>query len=384
MRINYDTKTDNKHVLQHTVMKLRVLPTVDQSWSVARIAAEACPSSWEDVFREAEHDLRFISSKLEEEERHHGPFFPEKKDLFNAFHLTALSEVKIVIIGQDPYPQSVNINGRVLPRATGLSFSVRPEDAVPVSLKNIYKELSSTVNGFVTPNHGDLREWAKQGVLMLNTCLTVRPGEADSHSKFELWHGFVSKVLKKIAQVNPTCIFFLWGKKAQALRRQMIGDRSVIFECCHPSGLSANGFFGCNHFNKANQELLKQKKTGIVWTLPPKQYLPYSHTPVIPLHITHPSQIAQDREEITQSKSYIVPSTYPTQQVQPGHLQFYDIRAQSAVPNIPSIPAVVFGGNTGGYIMPNNANISSGVNRFNISNGIDITNLGRYDVSPIP
>lgn len=238
---------------------------VDQTWSIERIATEAPPRTWEATFVDAMPELRDVSTILEEDERTYGPYYPWKQDIFASFHYTPLPNVKLVIIGQDPYHQTIIVNGISMPRAVGLSFSVRPEDSVPSSLKNIYTELANTVRGFTTPDHGDLREWARQGVLLLNSCLTVRPGAAGSHG--DIWLGFMNKVFRAISAVNPYCIYMLWGREAQKLK-PMLGERSIILEAAHPSGLSARrGFFGSNHFNLANEALIRQGKVGINWRI---------------------------------------------------------------------------------------------------------------------
>lgn len=237
---------------------------IDQSYSVEKITTEIIPNTWEEVFKDSIYDFQHISSILDREEQSGRKYSPLKKDLFNAFYYTPLNEVKVVIIGQDPYPQLININGKAVPRSVGLSFSVRKEDSIPISLKNIYKELASTIKGFKIPNHGDLREWAVQGILMLNTCLTTQIDKSESHK--ELWMGFIGKVLKKIATKNPNCIYILWGNKARSLK-PLLGEKSIVFEAAHPSGFSASGFFGCNHFNLINNALIKQGKNGINWNL---------------------------------------------------------------------------------------------------------------------
>jgi uracil-DNA glycosylase len=171
----------------------------------------------------------------------------------------------VVIIGQDPYFQTVHVDGKVVPRAVGLSFSVRRGDEIPISLKNIYRVLSSTVEGFQTPNHGDLRAWATQGVLLANTSLTVRPDEPNSHEG--IWLDFMKKVFKGIARVNPRCIYLLWGREAQRLR-PLLGEKSIFLETSHPSGKSASrGFLDCNHFNLANKYLIEQGNKPINWNL---------------------------------------------------------------------------------------------------------------------
>ncbi|CAH6419958.1 Uracil-DNA glycosylase [uncultured virus] len=238
---------------------------VNQTWSIERIATERPPRTWESAFGDAKHELHDVSTILDEQERTYGMYYPLKSDVFNAFHYTPLNTVKVVILGQDPYHQSVFINGVSMPRPVGLSFSVRQEDSIPSSLQNIYTEQANTVRGFKKPDHGDLREWARQGVLLLNTCLTVRPGAPGSHG--DIWLGFINKIFKAIAATNPNCIFMLWGREAQKVK-PMLGERSIILEAAHPSGLSARrGFFGCNHFNLANDTLIKQGKVGINWKI---------------------------------------------------------------------------------------------------------------------
>lgn len=246
------------------MLKLNIIKqSVDQTWTVERIANETPPTTWEKVFEEAKPEIHDISKVLDNQENLYGCYYPLKKDIFAAFHYTPLPLVKVVIIGQDPYHQPG--------RAVGLSFSVSQDDSVPNSLQNIYQELENTVRNFERPDHGDLREWAQQGVLLLNSCLTVRANQATSHG--DIWLGFINKVFRAIAAVNPHCIFILWGKEAQKLK-SMIGDRSIIFEAAHPSGFSAKrGFFGCNHFNLINEALIKHGKVGINWHISSREKL---------------------------------------------------------------------------------------------------------------
>lgn len=260
--------------------------TVDQTWSIARIANESPPITWGDVFKDAVHELKDVSDILDEQEKMYGQYYPLKKDIFAAFHNTPLNTVKVVIIGQDPYHQVFNMGGVNYPRAVGLSFSVRREDSIPSSLNNIYTELANTVRGFTMPTHGDLREWARQGVLLLNTCLTVRQGQAGSHG--EIWLGFIRRVLRAIAIANPYCIFLLWGREAQKIE-PMLGERSEILRAAHPSGLSARrGFFGCNHFNAVNDILIKQGKSAINWRISSLNEMatPYISPTLVPVSTT--------------------------------------------------------------------------------------------------
>ena len=261
-------------------LRLRIITgqAVDQSWSIERIGREAQPPSWESVFENATAELKDVSDILDEQERLRGQYYPLKKDIFNAFHLTPLSSVKVVILGMDPYHQTIpSPQGGTVPRAIGTSFSVRPYDSIPSSLQNIYTELENSVKGFIKPDHGDLTEWCRQGVLMVNACLTVYPGEAGSHG--EIWLGFMSKVFSAIARANPNCIYLLWGRNAQGVK-PMLGERSVVLEAAHPSGFSARrGFFGCNHFNEVNRILLQQGKVGINWRITPRNGQPLPAAP---------------------------------------------------------------------------------------------------------
>lgn len=233
-----------------------------QTWTVSEIAEKDTPLTWEKVFENAREDIDH-ASKIIERDQESIDIYPLKKDIFNAFKYTPLEDVKVVIVGQDPYPQAITIDGISMPRAVGLSFSVRREDKIPMSLNNIYKELVNCIPGFVKPNHGDLRSWARQGVLLLNMCLTVRAGLPGSHGA--IWLGFIKKVLTAVTEHNPKCIFVLWGKEAQNIK-PLISDNCIFLETSHPSGFSANrGFLGSNHFRLINEELVKQDKEPINW-----------------------------------------------------------------------------------------------------------------------
>ncbi len=241
---------------------------INQSWTIDQIANYP-PPTLETLFSDPE--LHNISLALDQEERIYGQYYPWKRDIFDAFYETSFNNTKVVIIGQDPYHQTITITDPITknrisaPRAVGLAFSVRREDEIPSSLSNIYTEIANTVPGFVRPDHGDLREWAKQGVLLLNTALTVRPNQANSHSG--IWTRFIPKVLAAINTVNPNCIYLLWGNHAKSYRKYL-GKDNIVLEAAHPSGFSANrGFFGCNHFNLVNQELIKQGRTPINWQI---------------------------------------------------------------------------------------------------------------------
>lgn len=219
------------------------------------------PESWEQVFKECDSELEHISQILERR----GNFVPRREDIFNAFRLTRLQDVKVVLLGQDPYHTVVG--GQ--PVACGLSFSVRPDSEVPPSLKNMYLELSRSIPGFRPPKHGDLRAWASEGVMLLNASLTCDVGKADSHKGF--WLPFIIPVLEKIVEVNPGAIFILLGSRPQEVisRQKNLAENVVKLETTHPSPFSANkGFIGSNIFVECNKILGRQQKSPINWQLP--------------------------------------------------------------------------------------------------------------------
>lgn len=188
--------------------------------------------------------------------------FPIKSDVFSAFSTVDLTDVKVVILGQDPY-HGVGDNNES--QAHGLAFSVRKGIKVPPSLVNIYKELAQDISDFTTPKHGYLIDWAKQGVLLLNTVLTVKRGQAHSHAKLG-WETFTDNIIAQLNERNAGCVFMLWGSHAQKKGKNINQDKHFVLKGPHPSPLSAyRGFFGCQHFSKANQWLNEQKKTIIDW-----------------------------------------------------------------------------------------------------------------------
>ena len=184
--------------------------------------------------------------------------YPPGSLIFNAFNKTPFHQVKVVILGQDPY------HGEG--QAMGLSFSVPRGIMPPPSLVNIFKELKDDV-GMEIPRHGDLTAWAQQGVLLLNASLTVRAGEPMSHSQIG-WHIFTNAVISKISEKKENVVFLLWGKFAQEKGELIDGRKHHILKAAHPSPLSAhNGFFGCRHFSKTNTYLMKQGLDPINWAL---------------------------------------------------------------------------------------------------------------------
>lgn len=184
--------------------------------------------------------------------------YPNAEDIFNAFHFTPLSKVKVVIIGQDPY------HGEG--QAHGLAFSVKPTVDIPPSLENIYKELHDDL-GLQIPNHGYLKSWADQGVLLLNTVLTVRAHQAASHQK-KGWEEFTDAVIRAVNEQDRPIVFMLWGKPAQAKKAMLNNPKHLILTAPHPSPLSAyRGFMGCKHFSKANEFLRQNGAEPIDWQI---------------------------------------------------------------------------------------------------------------------
>ena len=182
--------------------------------------------------------------------------FPEEKNVFNALELTPFESVKVVILGQDPY--------HGFGQAHGLSFSVQKGTPLPPSLKNIYKELQEDIGGEF-PTEGDLSHWAKQGVLLLNTVLTVEEGNANSH-KGRGWERLTNRLIESLNELKHPVIFILWGKPAQDKEKLITNPNHVLLKAPHPSPLSAyRGFFGSKPFSKVNDILIQQGQTPIRW-----------------------------------------------------------------------------------------------------------------------
>ena len=184
--------------------------------------------------------------------------FPPADDIFNAFHLTPLSQVRVVILGQDPYH---NVG-----QAHGLCFSVKPEVDIPPSLVNIYKELQDDLGCYI-PNNGYLVKWATQGVLLLNTVLTVRAHQANSH-RGKGWEEFTDAAIQALNRQNRPIVFILWGRPAQTKKRMLNNPNHLILEAPHPSPLSAyNGFFGSKPFSRTNRFLQENGEAPIDWQI---------------------------------------------------------------------------------------------------------------------
>ena len=184
--------------------------------------------------------------------------YPPADDIFNALHLTPLKAVKVVILGQDPYHNEH--------QAHGLSFSVLPDQEIPPSLQNIYQELHDDLGCYI-PNNGYLVKWAKQGVLMLNTVLTVRAHQANSHRGMG-WEQFTDAILSAVNGQDRPIVYMLWGRPAQSKIPMLTNPKHLILKAPHPSPLSAyRGFFGCRHFSQANAFLESRGETPIDWQI---------------------------------------------------------------------------------------------------------------------
>lgn len=216
-------------------------------------------NDWDEVLNgflnseECSELMKRVSHEYEEQK-----VYPPIDKLFNAFEKTSYEDTKVVILGQDPYhgPNQAN----------GLSFSVEPGVRIPPSLLNIYKELVTDMNCYI-PNHGDLTKWAEQGVLLLNAGLTVRAGEAASHSKIG-WGSFTDYVIEKLNEKNTPVVFILWGNFAKSKASFIDTSRHEIISSVHPSPLSASrGFFGSKPFSKCNEFLIGVGEEPIDWQI---------------------------------------------------------------------------------------------------------------------
>lgn len=216
-------------------------------------------NDWDDILKNEVEKKYFLEMKeFLKKEYSEKTIYPPKKEIFTAFQLTPYKDVKVVILGQDPY------HGEG--QAHGLAFSVKKGVKLPPSLRNIYKEIVNEEEAQVF-NHGCLESWATQGIFLLNTSLTVREGEANSHSKIG-WSEFTDEVIKKLNEKKETIIFVLWGNNAKQKKKFITNPQHYILEGVHPSPLSANrGFFGCNHFREINCILKEKFSKHIDWDI---------------------------------------------------------------------------------------------------------------------
>lgn len=184
--------------------------------------------------------------------------YPPSDKIFSALETTSIKDVKVVILGQDPYHEPG--------QAHGMSFSVMPGVKTPPSLQNMYKELNNELGCYI-PNNGYLMKWASQGVLLLNTVLTVQKGMANSH-KGKGWEQFTDAVIKAVNEIDRPVVYLLWGSNARSKKAFITNPKHLVLETVHPSPLSAyNGFFGCNHFKKANEFLASNGIKPIDWQI---------------------------------------------------------------------------------------------------------------------
>uniref|UniRef100_A0A6B2LDE6 Uracil-DNA glycosylase n=1 Tax=Arcella intermedia TaxID=1963864 RepID=A0A6B2LDE6_9EUKA len=256
-----DTKTSKKRKIEEKEEEVEDQP------KKKIVKKEVVPYNYEDGLEAGWKNL--LSSEFENEyykeikefvatERQSSVVYPADEEVFSAFQYTPLDQVKIVIIGQDPY---FNPN-----QAHGLSFSVKKGTAVPPSLNRIYNVLEKTIPGFKKPKHGYLESWARQGVLMINATLTVRKGKANSHANCG-WQNFTKAVLGQLSENKSGLIFFLWGTFAQKLGKIIDKSKHHILEAAHPSPMSGDKWNSCNHFAQANDLLKEMGKEPIDWTI---------------------------------------------------------------------------------------------------------------------
>lgn len=237
-------------------------PTGNCKEAVASLTAALKDAAWKKALEEEFSKPYFEKiAQFVAEERKKGAVHPPADKVFEALNVTPLDKVKVVILGQDPYHEPG--------QAHGLSFSVLPGVKPPPSLKNMYKELATDIPGFITPDHGHLLEWAKQGVLLLNATLTVREGhtEANSHAKCG-WQQFTDELIKVINSHCENVVFLLWGGFAQKKGKIVDTSRHKVLECAHPSPLSFKKWQGCKAFSKCNEALRALGHTEVKWQLP--------------------------------------------------------------------------------------------------------------------
>lgn len=217
--------------------------------------------TWHQILKKEKSQEYFLKifSFIQNEKKLGKIIYPNKKNIFNAFRLTPLEKIKIVIVGQDPY--------HGFEQAHGLAFSVLPNATIPPSLKNIFKEISTDINKKFFPKNGCLISWATQGILLLNTILTVEHGKPYSHANIG-WETFTNKVIMLINAHCTNIIFFLWGMYAQKKIIFINQKKHFVLKTSHPSPRSAyNGFFGCKHFSKANFYLKNIGRNPIDWII---------------------------------------------------------------------------------------------------------------------
>ena len=235
-----------KKKLQLIIINDRVYPTIPENYDIFDIATKCIPEGWEDEFNSKKAELKVVSNlilKSSDDEE----IAPSNKNIFRAFYLTRKQDVRVIIVGQDPYPTPGDANG--------LAFSVNDGQRIPPSLRNIFKEICNCYpeecdTPFIMPDSGNLEKWAsREGVFLINSCLTVPLGNAGGHTKpANIWLPFISHILESVTKANKNIFVLLWGKNAQAMLPYIKSKKDRILQAAHPSPLSATkGFFGCNH-----------------------------------------------------------------------------------------------------------------------------------------
>ncbi|MEQ6289950.1 uracil-DNA glycosylase [Vogesella sp. GCM10023246] len=227
-------------------------------------AIETLPAAWRELLSTPTlaTQLQAIDTRLAARAAAGVAIYPPRELIFNALHHVAPQDVRVVILGQDPYHGAGE--------AMGLSFSVPAGMKIPPSLRNMYKELASDL-GIAPAVSGDLSHWAAQGVLLLNTSLTVEADSAGSHGKIG-WQAVTDALIDAVSAANPGCVFLLWGNWAQSKAERIDAQRHAVLKAAHPSPLSASrGFFGCRHFSQANQWLAARGRGEIAWGAPAAQ-----------------------------------------------------------------------------------------------------------------
>lgn len=228
------------------------MASISQEWKAGTPAP-----GWREILRGEfrQNYMQQLVAFLDEDRRQHR-LLPEPGNIFRAFTLTDFPSVRVVILGQDPYPTPGHANG--------LAFSVSQGVEIPRSLQNIYKEIASDL-GKAPPRDGCLERWSRQGVFLLNSALTVRAGQSNSHQG-KGWELFTQRAIDALAARPEPLVFLLWGRNARERGRDIDRSHHLVLECAHPSPMSADrGFFGCRHFSKANQFLEKNGYTPIDW-----------------------------------------------------------------------------------------------------------------------
>lgn len=258
------TSTENKPRIQLVINKEPLVTIEDHAFRGSH-------PTWENFFDEAHDDILHAAKMSREYCAERGlQMYPPPELVFRAFQLTPITGVRVVIVGQDPYPTKyVNSRGQEVPTATGLSFSVNRDCNIPASLRNIYKELARSIEGFQTPTHGDLTKWAEQGVLMLNMGLTVAEQQADS--LVGCWMSLLDKLVVRINDYNPECIYVLWGNKAMGIKKifsKHAITKVIILESPHPAAScygNHKSFIGNDHFVRINEILRDRGERTIDW-----------------------------------------------------------------------------------------------------------------------